>query len=392
MKLHILELGSNCSNVGHLCINHVNLSQRPFNAILEHLHLFRNLQHLDLSFNDIKPALLNKLSANFKKLTALSTLILESNAIGQDDCKYLIKQLLRVPTFQQLSLSFCKLDDSCMESIALLFKRNKNITVLDLSGNDITIEGLKSMFDHLRFTFQTCDVEMLDLSYNPLGNEGLEYIASLISAGSLPKLKHLILKEIQAGSSSVEKLLHSLENEIHRNEMITLDLSGNMLLTSTATMKKKSSQSLSSAFQSVSDTLFSLQAQLVGDKSSVVVNPTLIKHSSKYTRKKSTSSSNNNKRKTKKALKKYSSKGPVIIDNKEVEGSSEAAHIAKILTNMVMAAHKLRTLRLFHSGLSARFLNRIQKLIVEKYSSSNVVHSTTANQEAVLDEVIDHDS
>jgi len=83
-----------------------------------------------------------------------------------------------------------------MESIAILLKRNKNITALDFSGNDVTIEGLKSMFEHLRYTFHTCDVELLDLSYNPLGDAGIEYIASLISSGSLPKLKHLILKEV----------------------------------------------------------------------------------------------------------------------------------------------------------------------------------------------------
>jgi len=77
VKLHLLEHGSNCFKVGQLSIIHVNLSQRPFNAILEHLHLFRNLQQLDLSSNDIKPALLNKLSTNLKKLGALTTLILE---------------------------------------------------------------------------------------------------------------------------------------------------------------------------------------------------------------------------------------------------------------------------------------------------------------------------
>jgi len=65
--------------------------------------------------------------------------------------------------------------------------------------------------------------------------------------------------QVKASSASMEKLLRSLDSDIASSELMTLDLSGNMLLTPTSTKKKKSSPSLSTAFQSVSETLFNLQ-------------------------------------------------------------------------------------------------------------------------------------
>ena len=83
-----------------------------------------------------------------------------------------------------------------MDDFARLLKTNRNITSLDLSCNDITLEGLKKLFDHIRYSFQTCELQLLDLSYNNLGEEGMNYIGSLFSTGCLNKIKHLILREV----------------------------------------------------------------------------------------------------------------------------------------------------------------------------------------------------
>ena len=83
-----------------------------------------------------------------------------------------------------------------MDDFCQLLKANRNITSLDMSCNEITIEGLKKLFDHIRYSFETCELQLLDLSYNNLGEEGVNYIGSLISTGCLFKIRHLILREV----------------------------------------------------------------------------------------------------------------------------------------------------------------------------------------------------
>jgi hypothetical protein len=39
-------------------------------------------------------------------------------------------------------------------------------------------------------------IEYLDVSYNPIGELGVHTIADAISNGYLPKLKHLILRQV----------------------------------------------------------------------------------------------------------------------------------------------------------------------------------------------------
>ena len=95
-----------------------------------------------------------------------------------------------------MSLSACKLSDLEMSDLSSLLRSKQNITSLDLSCNYLTLEGLKRIFEHTKFSFQPSLLELLDLSYNSLGDEGLLYIADLISAGCLPNLKYLSLREV----------------------------------------------------------------------------------------------------------------------------------------------------------------------------------------------------
>ena len=129
--------------------------------------------------------------------TSVCCILFRSNHIPFEKVNPLVNRLKRSPSIRHVSLSGCKLTDDVMDDFCQLLKANRNITSLDMSCNEITIEGLKKLFDHIRYSFETCELQLLDLSYNKLGEEGVNYIGSLISTGCLFKIKHLILREVQ---------------------------------------------------------------------------------------------------------------------------------------------------------------------------------------------------
>jgi len=71
-----------------------------------------------------------------------------------------------------------------------------------------------------------------------------------------------------------------------------------------------------------------------------------------------------------------------------VKESSEIVRIAKALTNAVVAAHKLQTVRLLHTGLNDRFLSRLRALFVAKKSFS----SNSSIVEKSAEDVAEHES
>lgn len=88
-------------------------------------------------------------------------------------------------------------DDSCRflaDGILTLTK----LKSLKLSGNAITYQGLVTLTDKLLSGATSClaTLELLDLSHNPLGNEGMTYLTKL--ANMCPALRSLHLCDVDA--------------------------------------------------------------------------------------------------------------------------------------------------------------------------------------------------
>jgi hypothetical protein len=66
-------------------------------------------------------------------------------------------------------------------------------------------------------------IESLDISYNHIGDSGIIHLAEMIKNNKLPFLKHLILKEVDASYTSLEKLFNSLSIG---TLLETIDISG----------------------------------------------------------------------------------------------------------------------------------------------------------------------
>jgi len=107
-------------------------------------------------------------------------------------------------------------------------------------------------------------LESIDLSYNEIGDDGVFSLAKAFETNQLPNLKHLVLREINAGPISLLKLLKSFQLG---NQLEYLDISGNALFAKSKNEKKttyysskvlmnslaKSPLHLNNAVQSVTD-------------------------------------------------------------------------------------------------------------------------------------------
>jgi len=120
-----------------------------------------------------------------------------------------------------------------------------------LSCNSISSEGLDIFIKTLRGGAGKY-VETLDLSYNNLGDDGVFNLAKAFEANQLPRLKHLILKEVGAGPASLQKLFESFQHGI---DIESLDISGNSFAAKPRKKGKKSYYPNSKMLQSVTGIL-----------------------------------------------------------------------------------------------------------------------------------------
>lgn len=184
------------------------------------------LRVLDASFNSCLDSRAIKLLCNaVTQASALTTLVLDGNALSPEDVRAIVHAIRRHPSVTSLSLSSCSLSDASTEYLAFLLKSNRNITSLDLSCNAISQRGLEMIAGTIRAGAGRALVS-LDLSYNALGDLGAMTFASAFECNQLASLKYLSLRETQAGSAALTALLSA----VHEGSALEcLDISGNVL-------------------------------------------------------------------------------------------------------------------------------------------------------------------
>lgn len=124
--------------------------------------------------------------------------------------------------FIDLSNNFLE-DESCRflaDGIATLTK----LKSLNLSGNAITQQGLKTLVDKLLPLASTCmtSLELLDLSHNPFGNEGIGQLARLTD--QCPSLRSLRLCSVNATHLSSLQTSHLTVFDVSHNQFDATEL------------------------------------------------------------------------------------------------------------------------------------------------------------------------
>ncbi|XP_059497146.1 tonsoku-like protein [Stegostoma tigrinum] len=119
---------------------------------------------------------------------------LSSLSLTKEHLTPILRALKLQTTIRQLRLSTNRLGDDAMEELVACLVTMPNLTVLDLSSNQITHQGLRTLCETSRGSqdapFQS--LEELNLSLNPLGDGCSQSVASLIK--SCPLLSTLKLQ------------------------------------------------------------------------------------------------------------------------------------------------------------------------------------------------------
>jgi hypothetical protein len=196
------------------------------------------LEELDVGFNScLDNRGVKQLASIVAQASQLKSLVLDGNVALNPECvRYIVHALRRHPSITTLSLASCGLNDECTEYIAFALKSNRNITSINLSCNQITEAGLETLAAAMR-TGAARGLVSLDLSHNPLGGMGAVVLARAFDANQLPNLRHLALRDSQAGPTHVEALLRSLSPSC---PLETLDLGGNQVVPTPPRSKKSS--------------------------------------------------------------------------------------------------------------------------------------------------------
>ena len=165
----------------------------------------------------------------------LSCIKLNCNTVSLE-MSNLLNVIAKNTKLNQLELAHCDLEDTDILALTETVKRShyKSFSHLNLSGNNLTDTATKSLllmvisclsFKHL----ELCDCGMiipsmelpetlnfvlslsyLDISHNPIGNEGAELVAAFISRNNT--IKHVNLSSCKFQSSEINQLIKALKS------------------------------------------------------------------------------------------------------------------------------------------------------------------------------------
>ncbi len=141
----------------------------------------------------------------------------------------MVQSLKNCQRFRGLTMVNCGLTDEHVPFISDLFNHN-NIVMkqLDLRRNALTSNTIRLLFIRTHATIT--ELESLDLSYNPIGSEGVKLLANLIRRGYFPNLRRLMLRSVDADQIAVTCLLNSIDCALTDNvsSMEYIDISCNL--------------------------------------------------------------------------------------------------------------------------------------------------------------------
>jgi Leucine-rich repeat (LRR) protein len=190
--------------------------------------LYRNtsVQRLDVSGNVLDDlAAANALRELLRRNKTITGLCIDNNDFGSNVAvmRCIADGFRTNKTLQVLDLSCCELDDQGLSILAeSLGQQKRGLVKLSLCENQITCTGLRALVDNA--TAALSNVTHLDLSANPVLDEGATFLAEALRLQTLPSLNYLHLMDCHISDDGLAALMSALEE----NETLEfLDLKGN---------------------------------------------------------------------------------------------------------------------------------------------------------------------
>ena len=169
---------------GTLDLRHYSLGNKRAVALSLALASLPLLQHINLSDNRLNDEGLRVVvSALNNPKSSLYSLDVSSNEFGPKATSALCALLTASTTLSRLCLSHCKINThACVQITNVLTDKCNSLTLLDLSHNAIQAAGGAAIGRML----QSRALEELDLSWNQIGDKGVEAIARTLTLSRTP--------------------------------------------------------------------------------------------------------------------------------------------------------------------------------------------------------------
>jgi len=187
--------------------------------------LQRHLQELDLRSNDIGPVGASALAQAIAKLHKLRVLNLQYNVLGAEGAQLFASALDQLRYLQVLDLRGIKMEDQGTMALIneAVFSQFKQLQVLDLSGNYITIDSIQAVTQALANTGVKDSLKELYLGYNSLRAAGTHTLAT----NALVHLRQLEVLELSYVDMEMHGLSALASTFCHLVKLKQLDLSYN---------------------------------------------------------------------------------------------------------------------------------------------------------------------
>jgi Ran GTPase-activating protein (RanGAP) involved in mRNA processing and transport len=177
--------------------------------------LYRNtsIQRFDISDNGLDDlAAATALRQLLRRNRTITTLNIHSNIFGRNvtAVSCIAHGFSDNTTLQELDLSSCELDDQGLSILAeSLGQHKRSLVNLNLSANLITCSGLRALVNNATAALST--VTNLDLSLNPVLDEGAIFLAETSRLQTLPSPTHLSLVKCRISDDGIVVLMSALE-------------------------------------------------------------------------------------------------------------------------------------------------------------------------------------
>lgn len=176
-----------------------NLLDRNIETLANCISNFTQLQLLNLGNNNIRTSGMKLLVPIIAKLTQLTALNLEANWINKHNIELLAS--IRLPNLTILNLSRNPLD-KCKRALHVWLETMPRITHLDLSSTDIYFSKIPSFFENMK------NLQSLTLSNNKIGNsEALRLFRNIIE---LPNIKEINLSNNDIRINGITEIVEYL--------------------------------------------------------------------------------------------------------------------------------------------------------------------------------------
>ena len=201
--------------------------------IFKSLHHNTVLTKLSLYITSLRLSDMQSLGQMLTSNNTLSVMDISNNDIGLDGCQYLAD--CRNISLNKLIMSRCKLGDRGANVIGRLLYHNKSITSVDLSSNSISDAGVEKLVEYLKCTNT---IKHLGLYNNNITSNGANHLRKLFS------LNHTTLNSIKLGRNplkdeGVDLILQSITTTMEHVGLANTGMTSSCSSVSTALHKIK---------------------------------------------------------------------------------------------------------------------------------------------------------